>query len=155
MTAHADMPLAAALKMPAHAACARMHRMAEQQPGTPAFPPSPFSCARQQLVAGSGVRAHSEVLEAPAAVELRAPPMYQVVMLNDDFTPMEFVVVIIEEFFGHGREAAVQLMLRVHHEGRAVCGVYSHDVADTKAAQVCEAARGAGYPLQCIVEPAA
>ena len=96
----------------------------------------------------------SEVLEAHVELALRPPPMYQVVLLNDDYTPMDFVVAVLEEIFGRDRESATQLMLRVHHEGRAVCGVYSHDVADTKVAQVLHVARGAGHPLQCFSEPA-
>ncbi|MBQ9578590.1 MAG: ATP-dependent Clp protease adapter ClpS [Ottowia sp.] len=96
----------------------------------------------------------AEVLEAPVAEELRPPPMYQVVLLNDDYTPMDFVVAVLVEIFGRDLENATQLMLRVHREGRAVCGVYSRDVADTKVAQVLHAARSAGHPLQCYAEPA-
>ena len=95
----------------------------------------------------------AEVLEAPVEEALRPPPMYQVVLLNDDYTPMDFVVVVLVEIFSFDLERATQLMLRVHHEGRAVCGVYSHDVADTKVAQVLHMARGAGHPLQCVAEP--
>ena len=79
--------------------------------------------------------------------------MYQVVMLNDDYTPMEFVVVVIQEFFGKDLESATQIMLKIHLEGRGVCGVYSNDVAATKVDQVLEAAQKAGHPLQCLSEP--
>lgn len=83
-----------------------------------------------------------------------APPkMYQVVMLNDDYTPMEFVVVVIQEFFGKDRDAATQIMLKIHLDGKAVCGVYSKDVAATKVDQVLEAASKAGHPLKCLSEP--
>ncbi len=83
-----------------------------------------------------------------------APPqMYQVVMLNDDYTPMEFVVVVIQEFFGKDLEAATRIMLKIHLDGKAVCGVYSRDVAATKVDQVLEAANRAGHPLKCISEP--
>lgn len=82
------------------------------------------------------------------------PQMYQVVMLNDDYTPMEFVVVVIQEFFNKDRETATQIMLKIHLDGRAVCGVYSRDVASTKVDQVQEAAHQAGHPLQCVCEPA-
>lgn len=83
-----------------------------------------------------------------------APPsMYQVVMLNDDYTPMEFVVVVIQEFFNKDRESATQIMLKIHLDGRAVCGVYSRDLAATKVNQVMEAAHQAGHPLQCVSEP--
>src|SRR6188768_936328 len=83
-----------------------------------------------------------------------APPqMFQVVMLNDDYTPMEFVVVVIQEFFNKDRETATQIMLKIHLDGRAVCGVYSRDMAATKVNQVMEAAHQAGHPLQCVSEP--
>ncbi|TSE24601.1 ATP-dependent Clp protease adapter protein ClpS [Tepidimonas sediminis] len=85
----------------------------------------------------------------------RVPPprLYQVVLLNDDFTPMEFVVRVLQEFFHKDRETATQIMLRVHVHGRGVCGVYTRDVATTKVEQVTQAARAAGHPLQCIAEP--
>lgn len=79
--------------------------------------------------------------------------MFQVVMLNDDYTPMEFVVVVIQEFFNKDLETATQIMLKIHLDGRAVCGVYTKDVAATKVDQVLEAARKAGHPLQCVAEP--
>ncbi len=81
------------------------------------------------------------------------PQMYQVVMLNDDYTPMEFVVVVIQEFFNKDRETATQIMLKIHLDGKGVCGVYSRDVAATKVEQVQAAAREAGHPLQCVSEP--
>jgi len=84
---------------------------------------------------------------------VKPPQMYQVVMLNDDYTPMEFVVVVIQEFFSKDLEAATQIMLKIHLEGRGVCGVYSKDVAATKVDQVLDAAHKAGHPLQCVSEP--
>ena len=81
------------------------------------------------------------------------PQMYQVVMLNDDYTPMEFVVMVIQEFFGKDRESATQIMLKIHLDGKGVCGVYSRDVAATKVDQVLDAAKQGGHPLQCISEP--
>jgi ATP-dependent Clp protease adaptor protein ClpS len=84
----------------------------------------------------------------------KPPQMYQVVMLNDDYTPMEFVVVVIQEFFNKDRETATQIMLKIHLDGKGICGVYSRDVAATKVQQVQEAARQAGHPLQCLSEPA-
>ena len=85
--------------------------------------------------------------------QVQPPQMYQVVMLNDDYTPMEFVVVVIQEFFGKDLEAATQIMLKIHLDGKGVCGVYSRDVAATKVDQVLEAAHKAGHPLKCISEP--
>ncbi len=84
----------------------------------------------------------------------KPPQMYQVVMLNDDYTPMEFVVVVIQEFFSKDRETATQIMLKIHLDGKGICGVYSKDVAATKVDQVLEAAKQAGHPLQCVSEPA-
>ena len=81
------------------------------------------------------------------------PQMYQVVMLNDDFTPMEFVVLVLQEFFSKDRESATQIMLKIHLDGKGVCGVYTRDVAATKVDQVMDAARKAGHPLQCVSEP--
>ena len=83
----------------------------------------------------------------------KPPQMYQVLMLNDDYTPMEFVVVVIQEYFGKDLESATQIMLKIHLDGKGVCGVYSKDVAATKVDQVLEAAQKAGHPLKCISEP--
>lgn len=83
----------------------------------------------------------------------RPPKMYQVVMLNDDYTPMEFVVIVIQEYFGKDRDTATQIMLKIHLDGRGVCGIYTRDVAATKVDQVMSAANKAGHPLQCVSEP--
>jgi ATP-dependent Clp protease adaptor protein ClpS len=85
--------------------------------------------------------------------KMKPPQMYQVVMLNDDYTPMEFVVVVIQEFFAKDIASATRIMLKIHLDGRAVCGVYSKDIAATKVAQVLEAAIKAGHPLKCLSEP--
>lgn len=86
--------------------------------------------------------------------KVKPPQMYQVVLLNDDYTPMEFVVMVLQEFFSKDLETATQIMLKVHVEGRGVCGVYSKDVATTKVEQVLDAAHKAGHPLKCVSEPA-
>jgi ATP-dependent Clp protease adaptor protein ClpS len=86
--------------------------------------------------------------------EVEPPRMFQVVMLNDDYTPMEFVVMVLQEYFRRDLEAATQIMLRIHHDGRGVCGVYTRDVAATKVELVLAAARRHGHPLQCIMEAA-
>ena len=83
----------------------------------------------------------------------KPPQMFQVLMLNDDFTPMEFVVMVLQEFFSKDRESATQIMLKIHLDGKGVCGVYSKDVAATKVDQVQDAAHQAGHPLQCLAEP--
>ena len=84
----------------------------------------------------------------------KPPQMYQVVLLNDDFTPMEFVVAVLQQYFKRDLETATHIMLKIHHEGRGVCGVYTKDVAATKVELVLAAARRAGHPLQCIMEAA-
>ena len=89
--------------------------------------------------------------EQKAAV--KPPPMYQVLLLNDDYTPMEFVVAIIQEYFNKDRETATQIMLKIHLDGKGICGVYSKDVAATKVDQVLDAAHKSGHPLQCLSEP--
>ncbi len=86
--------------------------------------------------------------------KVEPPKLYQVVMLNDDYTPMEFVVLVLQEYFLRDIDTATQIMLKIHHEGRAVCGVYSKDVAATKVELVQAAAKRAGHPLQCIMEAA-
>jgi ATP-dependent Clp protease adaptor protein ClpS len=88
------------------------------------------------------------------AAKTEPPKMYQVLMLNDDYTPMEFVVMVLQEYFQRDLETATQIMLKIHHEGRGVCGVYTKDVAATKVELVLAAARRGGHPLQCILEAA-
>jgi ATP-dependent Clp protease adaptor protein ClpS len=87
-----------------------------------------------------------------AKPQLKAPPMFKVVMFNDDYTPMDFVVEVLEGIFNHNRELATKIMLAVHTEGRAVCGVYTRDVAETKAMQVNQYARECQHPLLCEIE---
>ena len=85
--------------------------------------------------------------------KIAPPSMYQVVMLNDDYTPMEFVVLVIQSVFAKDIETATHIMLKIHVEGRAVCGVHTQDIATSKATQVMELAQSEGHPLQCISEP--
>ncbi|QPT32105.1 ATP-dependent Clp protease adapter ClpS [Stutzerimonas stutzeri] len=87
-----------------------------------------------------------------AKPQLKAPPMYKVVMFNDDYTPMDFVVEVLEGIFNHSMEQATKIMLAVHTEGQAVCGVYTRDVAETKAMQVNQYARECQHPLLCEIE---
>ena len=86
--------------------------------------------------------------------KVKPPSMYKVVLMNDDYTPMEFVVMIVQEYFNKDRETATQIMLKVHREGRGICGVYTRDIASTKVEQVVTHARQAGHPLQCVMEEA-
>ncbi|MBK8181805.1 MAG: ATP-dependent Clp protease adapter ClpS [Candidatus Competibacteraceae bacterium] len=90
----------------------------------------------------------------PAKPQLKQPPLFKVVLLNDDYTPMDFVVRILEDFFGMNREKATQVMLHVHTRGRGVCGVYTHEIAETKVAQVSEFSRRHQHPLLCTMEEA-
>jgi ATP-dependent Clp protease adaptor protein ClpS len=84
--------------------------------------------------------------------ELKRPPMYKVLLINDDFTPMEFVVHILENFFSMDRMKATQVMLTVHTQGKGLCGIYSRDVAETKVNQVNGYSRRHQHPLLCTME---
>lgn len=84
--------------------------------------------------------------------ETRHPPLYKVLLLNDDYTPMEFVVHVLERFFGLNHAQAVEIMLTVHKKGLAVVGVFSHEIAETKVTQVMDFARRHQHPLQCTME---
>ena len=103
---------------------------------------------------GPGTEGDGAVVVDKEELAVEPPKLYQVVMLNDDFTPMEFVVFVLQEHFRHDLDTATQIMLKIHHEGRGVCGVYTKDVAATKVELVLAAARRAGHPLQCILETA-
>lgn len=84
--------------------------------------------------------------------ELKRPPMYKVLLINDDFTPMEFVVHILENFFSMDRTKATQVMLTIHTQGKGLCGIYSRDVAETKVNQVNGYSRRHQHPLLCTME---
>jgi ATP-dependent Clp protease adaptor protein ClpS len=84
--------------------------------------------------------------------QTKKPSMYRVLILNDDYTPMEFVVHVLERFFGKDHEAATRIMLHVHHHGLGECGVYTYEVAETKVTQVMDFARKHQHPLQCVME---
>jgi ATP-dependent Clp protease adaptor protein ClpS len=98
---------------------------------------------------GEGTNAGVVVKPRP---KTRKPTMYKVLMLNDDYTPMEFVVHVLERFFQKSREEATRIMLHVHRRGVGVCGVFTYEVAETKVAQVIETARRHQHPLQCTME---
>jgi len=93
----------------------------------------------------------SETILEKTKKKLKNPNMFQVILLNDDYTTMEFVVEILMKFFSKNVEAANALMLKIHIEGEAVCGVYSHDIAQTKVTQVIEFSRRNNQPLMCII----
>ncbi len=94
---------------------------------------------------------NATLLEAERS-KTKPPKLYKVMLLNDDFTTMEFVVEVLQTFFAMGRERALQVMLKVHKEGSAVCGVYSKDIAETKVDQVTDFAVQHGHPLRCSME---
>lgn len=89
-----------------------------------------------------------------AKPQLKRPPLYKVILLNDDYTPMEFVVHILEIFFGMSRELATHIMLQVHTQGRGICGTFTREIAETKVAQVNNYARENQHPLLCTMEKA-
>ncbi len=89
---------------------------------------------------------------APERAKAKPPRMYKVILFNDDYTTMDFVVEVLQRFFEINRERALQIMLKVHNEGSAVCGLYSRDVAETKVVQVAKFAKQHGHPLRCGME---
>ena len=91
-------------------------------------------------------------LATETKIRTQRPSLYKVLLLNDDYTPMEFVVHVIERFFSRSHEDATQIMLHVHHKGVGICGVYTFEVAETKVARVIEYARQNQHPLQCTME---
>ena len=96
----------------------------------------------------------SGVVVEEARPQVKQPPLYQVVLLNDDYTPMEFVVDVLEKFFALNRPAATRIMLEVHTKGKGVCGVFTYEIAETKVAQVTTYARDNQHPLMCTLEEA-
>ena len=93
-----------------------------------------------------------EELDQEKSTRLQEPPMYRVLLLNDDYTPMEFVVDILMSVFRKTEEQATEIMLHVHHQGKGLCGVYSYDVAETKVATVHSLAEENGHPLRSVME---
>ncbi|MFV2061062.1 MAG: ATP-dependent Clp protease adapter ClpS [Gammaproteobacteria bacterium] len=87
-----------------------------------------------------------------AKPKLKKPPMYKVVLMNDDYTPMDFVISILEGFFGMNRERAIKVMLNVHNNGKGICGIFGRDIAETKVAQVNDYSRTHDHPLMCTME---
>lgn len=100
----------------------------------------------------AGGKQDGELMVAEPKLKTKRPPFYKVILLNDDFTPMDFVVSVLEMIFRKPHEEAVNLMLMVHSKGAATCGCYTRDVAETKVDQVIEYARINDHPLQCVME---
>ncbi|MCE2927948.1 MAG: ATP-dependent Clp protease adapter ClpS [Rickettsiales bacterium] len=101
---------------------------------------------------GAGERREGNLLLAEPKVKTKRPPLFKVVLMNDDFTPMDFVVFILKDIFRKNHEEAVSIMMEVHQKGEGICGVFTRDVAETKAELVITLARRNEYPLQCRVE---
>lgn len=91
--------------------------------------------------------------ETEALPSLKKPKMYKVILLNDDYTPMDFVVKVLKKFFYLGNSVAVQVMLRIHVTGQAVCGIFTKDIAETKVVLVNEYSNMHEHPLRCVMEP--
>ncbi len=108
------------------------------------------------LVLSQGTKSNPDqddgLLVAPSKPALKQPSMFQVIMLNDDYTPMDFVVEVLLSFFGMSEEKATQVMLAVHTQGQAVCGVFTRDIAETKAALVNQYSAESGHPLLCEIK---
>jgi ATP-dependent Clp protease adaptor protein ClpS len=100
----------------------------------------------------SGDRNPGTAVITKTKTQTKRPNLYRVLILNDDYTPMEFVVHILERFFNKDREAATRIMLHVHHHGIGECGVFTYEVAETKVTQVMDFARKHQHPLQCVME---
>ena len=118
--------------------------MANEKPNPPVPPVAPLTPDDGQ----------GSVVAERRVAKTEPPRMFQVVLLNDDYTPMEFVVMVLQEYFKRDLESATQIMLKIHHDGRGICGVFTKDVAATKVELVLAAARRGGHPLQCIMEAA-
>jgi ATP-dependent Clp protease adaptor protein ClpS len=97
---------------------------------------------------------HRDLAVETTKPQTARPPLYQVILINDDFTPMDFVVEVLQQFFGMNREKATQIMLHVHTRGRGVCGVFTREVAESKVTQVNEFSRQHQHPLLCTMEKA-
>jgi ATP-dependent Clp protease adaptor protein ClpS len=130
--------------------------------GSPDFP-EPSAASRQvssfaagddekKRNGGGGDRGPGTAVITKTKPQTKRPNLYRVLLLNDDYTPMEFVVHVLERFFNKDREAATQIMLHVHNHGIGECGVYTYEVAETKVTQVMDFARKHQHPLQCVME---
>lgn len=110
------------------------------------------SRAAPRAALGSSRRGAGTAVVTKSDTKVKRPDLYRVLLLNDDYTPMEFVVHVLERFFNKDREGATRIMLHVHNNGVGECGVYTYEVAETKVTQVMDFARKHQHPLQCIME---
>lgn len=93
-----------------------------------------------------------EIVSAHDLQQVESPPLYRVVLINDDFTPMDFVIQVLQRYFAMDREVATRVMLKIHMDGAAIAGIYPRDLAETKVRQVLEFSRKHQHPLQCVME---
>lgn len=116
----------------------------------------PLSVARIEVMSDfsfePGKRGNTDLAVEEAPPKLKRPPLYRVILLNDDYTPMEFVVQILERVFSMDRNTATRVMLEVHTKGKGICGVYTYEIAETKVAQVTTLAQQHQHPLLCTME---
>ena len=116
---------------------------------------SPWMAGKKDNGGGSGGGPDDEGrtgLVTKTRPKTKKPNLYKVLLLNDDYTPMEFVVHVLEKYFNKGRDEATRIMLHVHHKGVGICGVFTYEVAETKVTQVMDFSRQHGHPLQCTME---
>ena len=125
--------------------------MVRSQPHTGLSTPPRITGAAPRAPGGDDNRSGTAVI-TKTKTRTKRPNLYRVLLLNDDYTPMEFVVHILEKIFGKSREDAVEVMLHVHRHGVGICGVFTFEVAETKVTQVIEFARRHQHPLQCTME---
>jgi ATP-dependent Clp protease adaptor protein ClpS len=125
-------------------------------PPTPSTPSTPAAgpTGGEDDAGGDGAGESSVGVVTERRVRTQRPSMFKVLLHNDDYTPMEFVTEVLERFFAKTHAEATEIMLAVHHKGLGVCGVFPYEIAETKVAQVTEAAREQEYPLQCTMERA-
>ena len=114
--------------------------------------PRPRAADDEKRKRGGGEGGPGSAVITRTKPQTKKPSLYRVLILNDDYTPMEFVVHVLERFFNKDREAATQIMLHVHHHGIGECGIFTYEVAETKVTQVMDFARKHQHPLQCVME---
>jgi len=98
------------------------------------------------------IKHNQEISVSPSKIKPKRPSVYKVIILNDDYTPMEFVVSVIKKVFSKSQDEATRIMLKIHTEGIGICGMYPLEIAETKMNQVLNLAKEASHPLQCITE---
>jgi ATP-dependent Clp protease adaptor protein ClpS len=122
------------------------------RPALPAHPPPVVAAAPREPRRAGDTPGNGAAVITRTRTQTKRPNMYRVLLLNDDYTPMEFVIAILRSFFNKNPEEATEIMLHVHHNGVGECGVFTYEIAETKVAQVMDHARKNQHPLQCIME---